>query len=367
VRVVGCVLLVSLLVGCGGEEGDSRANEIAPTVSFAPTVTVETLTAQPYHSVIQTFGVVEALEEVDVASEISGTVKLLLVSEGDAVEMGDVLLELDSEKQRYRVTQARQQAEQGKALLDEAQLRLNRRLELAEKDTISKEDLDNARLQVLAIGAAYQRALAAQHLAERELQDTQVRSPSAGLVDQKFIEPGEAVSIGTTLVSLQVVHTMRVHTWVSEADIILVRANNKASVTLSGAPLNEYDAVVEWVGVNADPSTGNFPVKLLLQEASDLIRPGMTATATIKSITMPNLLIVPEQALLDRDRRRVVMVAETRDGKTIARQREPQLAAGFSNRLVVLSGLSEGERVIVSGQAQLVDGSEVKVQVQEAP
>ena len=136
---------------------------------------------------------------------------------------------------------------------------------------------------MLAMGASYQRALAAKRLAERELEDTQVRSPSAGLVDRRLIEPGEPVAIGTTLLSLQVVHTMRVHTWVSEADVVLVRPNAPAKVSLSGVRLQEFDAVVEWVGVNADPETGNFPVKLLLQDDSDWIRPGKSAWSFSRS------------------------------------------------------------------------------------
>jgi RND family efflux transporter MFP subunit len=358
IHKVKILLLVGLLSACGepAEVMDAPADRGPEPV---PTVEVVTLTPQSHNSTITTFGVVEGLEEVDVASEMSGTVQRILVQEGDTVAVGDVLLELDREKQEYRVTQARQLAEQSKALLDEAALRLERREDLAEKDTISQEDLDNARLKMLAVSAAYQRSLAAQLLAERELADTQVRSPSAGVIDQRFIEPGEPVAIGTTLMSLQVVHTLRVHTWVSEADILLVRANNKAIVNLTGMPLRPFEAVVEWVGVNADSETGNFPVKLLLQDDTDLIRPGMTAAADIEGLGLEGVLILPETALVDRDRRRIVFVASEEDGKTIVRIREPQLAAGFANRLLVLAGLREGDRAVVSGQAQLLDGSEI--------
>ncbi len=339
------------------------APEATPPVPVSNVMPVTAITLEPrrHAATIETFGVVEGLEDVDIASEMAGTVAKILVQEGDAVQVGDVLLELDSEKQRYRVTQARQAAEQAKALVEEAQLRLERRKDLADKDTISQEDFDNARLRVMAVGASYQRALAAKRLAERELADTQVRSPSAGLVDQRLIEPGEPVAIGTTLLSLQVVHTMRVHTWVSEADIAMISANNPAQVSLSGAPLQSFEAVVEWVGVNADAQTGNFPVKLLLQDDHDIIRPGMTASARIEGLALDGMLVLPETALVDRERRRVVFVAEQDNGTWVARQREPQLAAGFANRLVVLAGLKAGDQVIVSGQSTLLDGSEIEL------
>jgi membrane fusion protein (multidrug efflux system) len=209
--------------------------------------------------------------------------------------------------------------------------------------------------------ASYQRAQAVQQLAERELADTRILSPTRGLLDQKFIEPGEPVSVGTPLIRLQVVHVMRVHTWVSETDISHVRASAKASVSLTGLPGQDYPALVEWVGVNADPQTGNFPVKLILQQESELIRPGMTATATIEGLQRQDVLLLPERALLDRDRRRVVFVAEN----GVARLREPQLAAGLSNRLQILAGLVAGEQVIVSGQSQLLNGSPVNVRAED--
>ncbi len=358
IRSLCCLTLV--LTACA-------ADDEAPVPAFHSgnnvPVVVETvlLTPENHAPLITTFGVVEGLEDVDIAAEMSGTVTRVIVREGDAVAAGDVLLELNDEKAEYKLTQARQAAEQASVLLDEARLRYQRRQDLAESDTISKEDLDSARLRLLAVDASHQKARAALQLAERELADASVRSPSDGLVDQRFIEPGEPVTMGTPLLSLQVVHTMRVHTWVSEADVFSLRAGNKAKVTLSGLPQREFEAVVAWVGVNADAATGNFPVKLLLQDESDRIRPGMTATAHIEGLEIDDMLVLPESALVDRDRRRVVFVAVREDDKTVARLREPRLAAGFANRLVVLAGVVVGERVIVSNQAQLTDGRGVEL------
>ena len=359
-RLGPLIALSMLLTACGAEQ-EVASSEPAAEPSSLPAVKTLILEPRRHDSVIATFGVVEGLEDVDIAAEMSGTVARVFVQEGDSVAVGDLLLELDSEKQEYRVAQASQEAQQARALLDEAQLRLQRRKDLADKDTISVEDFDSARLTMLATSASYQRALAAKQLAERELADTRVLSPSAGLVDKRFIEPGEPVAVGTTLLSLQVVHTLRVHTWVSEADILRVRANSAATVSLTGAPLQPLDAVVEWVGVTADPRTGNFPVKLLLQDESDWIRPGMTATAAIEGMGIEDALILPESALIDRARRQIVFVASEENGRVIARIREPQLAAGFSNRLVVLAGLQANDRLIVSGQAGLQDGTEVSV------
>ena len=96
-------------------------------------------------------------------------------------------------------------------------------------------------------------------------------------------------------------------------------------------------------------------MKLILDEASDLLRPGMTASVLLQGVRVPGALMLPEAALLDRDRQRVVFVF---DGGR-ARQVVPQLAAGFSNRLQVISGLEAGDEVIVAGHRALLDGTAV--------
>ena len=329
-----------------------------PSAKVLPTeVLVHTLSREAWQGTIQTFGVVEALEEVDVAAELSGTVKAVHVNEGDRVEAGQLLLELDAQKRQFAVQQADQQVERARAALEEARLKLQRRRNLAEKETISQEVLDNAQLAVDAASAAFQQAVASGQLAHRELADTRIYSPTAGLVDVKAVEAGEPVAAGGTLVTLQAVHSLRVHTWVSEADILHIHAGGEAVVTASGLTGRHYPARIEWVGVNADPATGNFPVKLILSGNTDGLRPGMTASATLDGIRIENALLLPEKALVDRDRRRVVFVVE----EGVAHIREPLLAAGFSNRLHILDGLSAGDRVVIAGQRNLLDGTAVSV------
>lgn len=361
-RVVsGYVLRTALVTGCAlalsacTEEAEPPISK--PTTSPAVEIVLEELKLQDWQGTISTFGVVEALEEVNVAAELSGTVKAVFVNEGDRVEAGQLLLELDAEKRELAVEQADQQVQRARAALQETRLKLQRRRNLAEKKTISKEVLDNAQLAVDAATAAYQQALASQQLARRELADTRIFSPTPGLVDIQAVEVGEAVQAGASLVTLQAVQGMRVHTWVSEADIVRVHAGGKARVTVSGLAGREYAASIEWVGVNADPATGNFAVKLILSDAADTLRPGMTASAVLEGVSMPDVLLLPERSLVDRDRRRVVFVVE----QGVAHVREPLLAAGFSNRLQILEGLAPGDQVVVQGQSLLVDGASVSI------
>ena len=354
-------LLIALplaLVACS-EEPAPAAEE--PTVAQVVDVTVQKLKTQVWQGSIRTFGVVEAQEEVNVAAELSGTVETVHVNEGDRVKIGQLLLELDSQKQGLALQQAGQQVNGARAALDEARLKLQRRRNLSEQETISKEVLDNALLAVDAATATYQQALVSQQLAERELADTRIFSPTAGLVDIQAVEVGEAVMVGASLITLQAMQGLRVHTWVSETDIRHILAGGEARVIAAGLAGREFQASIEWVGVSADPDTGNFPVKLILTDETDALRPGMTATAVLEGINIPDVLLLPESALVDRDRRRVVFIVEEDAQRSVARLREPMLAAGFGQRLHILDGVAPGDLVVISGQERLLEGTAVSI------
>jgi RND family efflux transporter MFP subunit len=353
------LVTLTLVLGACSEEPAPAAEEstVAPVVN----VTVQKLKTQVWQGSIRTFGVVEAQEEVNVAAELSGTVETVHVNEGDRVKIGQLLLELDSQKQGLALQQAGQQVNGARAALDEARLKLQRRRNLSEQETISKEVLDNALLAVDAATATYQQALVSQQLAERELADTRIFSPTAGLVDIQAVEVGEAVMVGASLITLQAMQGLRVHTWVSEADIRHIRAGGKARVIASGLAGREFGGSIEWVGVSADPDTGNFPVKLILTDETDTLRPGMTATAVLEGINIPDVLLLPESALVDRDRRRVVFIVEEDPQRSVARMREPMLAAGFGQRLHILDGVAPGDLVVISGQERLLEGTVVSI------
>ena len=199
--------------------------------------------------------------------------------------------------------------------------------------------------------------MAAQRLAERELTESRVLSPVSGIVDRRLVEPGETVMPGQLLGSVQVVDRVRVRVHVGEREVNDLRVGAVAEVRSAGVPGRVYQARIEAVGIKADPQTGNFPVKLTLSNEDGLLRPGMTARVQLQGLTHSDTLLIPDEALVDRRRRRVVYVV--RDGKAV--EVEPLLRASVGDEIPVLGGLHPGDRLVVAGMEQLIDGSPVKV------
>lgn len=357
IRILSVLSLLMLISACSDKPPSSMSSPTGDAPSAAIAVQIHTLVPQQWHGQIKTFGVIEAAEEINLSIDFSGVIENILVDEGHRIEKDQLLIKLDQEKLQLQFNQASEVTKRSKAALDEAFLTLERRKSLAENNTVSREQYDNAKLAVSSAQAQYREAVAARQLAKRELDDSQILSPVNGVVDIKHVEAGESIQAGTNLLTLQAVDILRAKTWISEKDINLIRSGGSAQITLSGLPGKTFNGTIESIGVNGHPQTGNFPVKIIISDASIVMRPGMTASITIRGLELSDMLILPEQALADRDRKRVVFLAELKDGKMVAAQREPLLTAGMGNQIFVLSGLAPGDKLIVSELDSIVDGS----------
>ncbi len=118
-----------------------------------------------------------------------------------------------------------------------------------------------------------------------------------------------------------------------------------------------YPAHIESVAAQAEAATGNFAVKLTVENDDGLLRAGMTARVELEGLSFDQVLLIPAAATVDRERRRVVYVL--RDG--LAREVEPVLAATLEDRLPVLAGLEAGDALITTGFEDLVDGTPVEL------
>ena len=349
------------LAACGEKEVEldgkqavvkSNPSQSAPKANTK--VQLATLFPQALIQSYSASGVVEAAEEVTLTIDFNAIVKQLFADEGQAVVEGQKLAALDAQKRELAASQAKQMLAQAQAAVDEARLDLNRRQSLAANQTVSKETLDKARLAVDRTQAAYLEAEATRDLAARELADSTVLAPVSGVIDKRQVEAGETVLAGQPLFTLQTVSALRANVWVGEAIVGKIRVGTKAEVYFPSSDQSQ-SATVESVAINAHPKTGNYAVKLVIGNAAG-IRPGMTVKATIQGEVLANALVLPAAALIDRDRKKVVLKVTA--GK--AEQVEPKLQPLHDGNWLVVEGLLAEDQVIVAGQLLVVDGASVK-------
>ena len=348
-------VLLGFFLFAGGCEESGVPEEQDPEPRI-PRVSTLTLEPSSWVESIGAHGVIEAAEEVNVTIDFSATVRSVHFQEGDRVETGKPIIEFDRGKRELRLTGVVTRVDEAKARLDQTGRVLERREALYRKNVIPREQYDEARTAWQSASARYQEALAAQRLARRELGETILLSPVSGRVAKRLVDPGETVMPGQLLSVIQTVDTVRVVTYVSEKDVNGLHVGAEAQVTTPGVRGRAYRGRIESVGIEADPRTGNFTVKLTVPNEDGLLRQGMTASVVLQGIEYPDALLVPESAVVDRNRRRVVYRVE--DDRAV--EVRPVLMAVTGERIPVLDGLDPGDVLIVGGLESVVDGSRVE-------
>ena len=265
-------------------------------------------------------GTLEPVNQVDVGSELSGTVDKVLVDDNDLVAKGQVLATLDASRLRDQITNveaalaaAEANLQQSEATAREAALkadRLHRLYGLSAGGYPAKADidaadaaLDRSRAGVASARAGVKQAAAALNTGRTNLEKAAIRSPVSGVVLARKIEPGQTVAASLQAPVLftlaEDMRRMELHVDVDEADVGQVRQGQPATFTVDAYPGRDYPARVTRVGLGSQTKEGvvTYTGVLAVDNADLTLRPGMTASAEITSDRRPNVLLVPEAAL----------------------------------------------------------------------
>lgn len=344
-------------------------------------------------------GQLAPVNEVEVGSELSGTLAEIKVDYNDRVKAGDVLARLDTQEldasvvqQRAALAVAEARVKQAEATLEEAGLSYRRARDLAGRKLASQQELDTAqaarvRAEADLAGARAQvaQARAALEAVQTKLAKAVIRAPISGIVLSRNVEPGQTVAAAfntPVLFSLaEDLRRMELHVDVDEADVGHLREGQSATFTVDAYPGRVFPATVTQVRFAPRTVEGVVTYETLLGVANDdlLLRPGMTATAEIAVARVDDALLVPNAAL------RFVPPAaepvEQRSGNVFStlmphRPRTTrQAAAGSGSRVWVLAqgklqevavktGLSDGRYTELTG-GELAAGAKVITGLQE--
>lgn len=347
-------LAALLLAACGDGEApaDTTVTEVRP-----PQVQTLILEPETYIREIRAFGSVEPVEEIDLVVDFSGTVRTIGFAEGYRIEAGETLISFDQDERAADLRRAEAAYREAEAEVDDAQATFDRIRRLRESGTVSEASLIDAEAGYRAAMARVEQALAERDRATSDLAEMTLLSPVTGIVTDRSVEVGQRVLPGEPLGTVQTTDVMRVITYVTEREVNALTIGGTAEVAVPGAPDRTLEGRISLVGYAAEAATGNFPVRVLVDNSDGLLRDGMTARVRLTGARTTALLL-PREALTDRDRRRVAFRIE--DG--LAVQVEPVLAVADGDRLPVVAGLSAGDEVVVVGVDALTDGTAVTVQ-----
>lgn len=300
--------------------GGIYAWQLQKQASAAPVYVTEEVKTGDLTLSVSANGTLQPTRLVTIGSELSGTVRQVMVDVNEKVKKGQVLVELDTAKLdaqvlRSRASLASAQARQAQAAATtkEALAGLGRLEEVArlsggkvpsaaELDT-GRATLERARADEASARATVDDARAALSTDETSLSKASIRSPIDGVVLTRTVEPGNAVAASLQAVTLFTVAEdltrLRLDVSVDEADVGSLQVGQKASFTVSAFPSRRYPAAVTRVsfGSTKTDNVVTYVTWLEVDNSDMSLRPGMTAASTITSTERKDVLLVPNTAL----------------------------------------------------------------------
>jgi len=318
---------------------------------------------------IRATGEIQPRQDVRVASKLPGKVRSVRVQEGESVERGQVLVRLETTELHTAKRQAvaalaaaRATVDQAKLALDNQEREFKRTKGLFEANLISEQQLQQVEMMVLSARSQYEmaktniaQAEAAVELAGTRLADADICSPIPGVIISSHVNEGEVISPGMTLMHVIDLSAIKVEAGVSETEIMQIRRGAEALVSLVGCPEVQLRGEVTKVAHAISPGTHSFDITVEVKNPEGTIKSGMSVIVDVLVERRENVLLVPKRAVSRSGQRYACYVV---DGEGIARFSpvEVLLDDGINCQI---SGLSEGERVIVQGNFEAVDGAKV--------
>lgn len=347
--------LVVALTGCRPEE------VAAPAISLPP-VMVAPVEAWQVVDRVEATGELVAKDAATIAAQVGGEVTSVAIDEGDGVEAGQVLLEIDPERRELELRQSRARLTEASAAVSEARREMDRVGQLSARNAASTSQVDEAKTR-LELAEARQRAARAQlGLSVRARSDSSVKAPFSGLVAERHVSPGEFLSPGQPLVRLVVLDPIEASFRLAEVDSGRVELGDPVSVRVAPHPGEVFDAQVSAISPTLDPRTRTLRVKAVLPNAEGRLRPGTFARVDLGVDERAGVTMIPEEAVLQRSDGSVVFRLKGTD-----RAERLRIGTGLhrDGYVEAIGPLAVGDRVIVRGQVRLIDGSKVSVRDSE--
>ena len=315
-RALRWLILLALI---GGGVIAWRAYFSAPEIT-APTFRTAEVTEGRLVVTISATGNLEPTNQVEVSSEQSGIITTVLVDDNDEIREGQVIARLDLSRLQDAVAQSkaaltvsRAQVKQAQATEKEAKATLTRLRKVAELSggrvpskselTTAEAAVDRAEAEVAATRAGVIQAKANLQSAQTNLEKGDIRSPINGVVLTRSVEPGQTVAASLQAPVLftlaEDLTQMVLQVSIDEADVAQVKPEQQASFTVDAWRDRRYAGRITQVGYGAETTDGvvSYPAKITVDNSDLSLRPGMTATATITTLTREGALLVPNAAL----------------------------------------------------------------------
>ena len=326
----------ALVCGCGVKKKNEPA---AVTQERIPVVSVSTVERRDVaHSEVYSSTVLANVTK-NIAPQTGARIQKIRAEVGDFVSAGQILAEMD-----------RVQLDQARLKLVNDSTELARLRGLYEVGGLSKSDYDAAELGYKVSRTSYANLL----------ENTILRAPVSGVVTARNYDRGDMYTMTQPIFTVQQITPVKLLVGISESDYSRVNRGDKVTVEADALPSRRFQGTIQRIYPTMDASSHTFNAEVIVPNADRALRPGMFARVTVTFDTQ-NSVMIPDIAVIKLQgsgQRMAYVVTES----GVAQLRVLTLGVHVGKEYEVLSGLDEGDKVVVKGQSSLQDGVKVKVE-----
>ena len=360
------LLFVSVMTGCSdapaATEETQESSAPATDGSQARVVRVNTtvIAASDFTEIVPLTGVVAAPRDASLSAQSSGTI-VELVDIGSRIQEGDVIARLDDRLIVAALEQARANVMSAQAAADFAEDTFRRQEPLYADSIISAIEFENVRTQRNQALAALSQATATVSQAEQQLENTIVRAPFSGTIEQRFAEQGEQVAPGSPMVRLVDTSRLKIQAGVPEHYAADIQRGTNVDISFKSYGGNRLSSTVSFVGSVIDPQNRTFMIEIDVVNEQRKLKPAMIADVFLTRRVLADQIVLPQTSLLRDENGSSVYVVERSTGTPRAVRKNIELGPSYGGETVVSSGLEMGSEVITTGQTMVAEGDEVEI------
>ena len=323
------------------EKNDKKGDKKPPL-----TVTAIVVSSKDFSNAISLSGSIEANENVEIRSEVSGIVEKISFSEGTNVSKGQILLKVNDIELRAQLSQAF--TKQKLASENERRAKL-----LLQKEAISQEEYD--------IASAEFRSLKAQtQLIQAQIAKTTIRAPFSGKIGLRNISPGTYVTPTTIITKLVSSSQVKISFSIPEKYASEIENNSSIQFTIPNNT-QKFTAKIYAIEPEIETSTRTLKIRAVADNSNGKLLPGTFATIELSLKNIKDAFVIPTEAVVPIQDGKVVYIAN--NGK--AKEVKIETLARTSKDVVVTSGIKSGDTLLTSGVMSLKDEADIKVKLKE--
>ena len=325
---------LGLALSCGTKKTDK-------TQTTAGELTKVQLQAAAYRDVPQGdvyTSSVEAYATNNIAPQGSSRIHRIFVNVGDYVRAGQMVARMDDV-----------QLKQSRLAMRNDSTELSRIKKLYDQGGVSKSDLDAVELAYNVARSQYNNLL----------ENTVLRTPISGVITARNYDRGDMFSMGKPIYVVEQITPVKLLVGISESDYTKVKKGGVVSITADALPGKTFNGRINRIYPTMDPGTHTFTTEVVVNNADRVLRPGMYARVTV-TFSSNHSIVVPDNCIVKQQGSGVRSVF-VMDSSNTVRNQVITLGKHIEDQYEVLSGLNEGDQVVIKGQASLKDGDKVQV------